>query len=156
MKNPKAVVHGTIFAERHWHDFFDDDVGAARSQRYQYIRNYNPDLPGTLPTDAVRRLTFQAMRRPRDGKLASQHLGCFLKPRPEEEPYDTETDPHELRKLASDPSIATTFNQPRRALTEWQRIAADRPPETHTCYEFDRETGSPLPSRSFERRPPKS
>jgi len=97
------------------------------------------------------------MCRLRDaGKLAPQQLGCFLKPRPEEELYDTETDPHELRNLASDPSYAATLNQLRRALVEWQRITVDRLPETRTPDEFDRETGSPLPSRSFERRPPKS
>jgi N-sulfoglucosamine sulfohydrolase len=156
LKNPRAVIRDAVFAERHWHDF-DDHARSARSNRYKYIRNYYPDLPGTPPADAVRSLTFQAMRRLRDaGKLAPQQLGCFLKPRPEEELYDTETDPHELRNLASDPRYAATLNQLRRALAEWQRTTADRLPETRTHDEFDRETGNPLPSRSFERRPPKS
>ena len=97
------------------------------------------------------------MRRLRDaGKLSPQQLGCFLKPRPEEELYDTESDPHELRNLASDPRYAATLNQLRRALAEWQRTTDDRLPDARTPDEFDRETGNPLPSRSFERRPPKT
>ncbi len=156
LKNPRAMIRETVFAERHWHDF-DDHARSVRSDRYKYIRNYYPDLPGTPPADAVRSLTFQAMRRLRDaGKLSPQQLGCFLKPRPEEELYDTESDPHELRNLASDPRYAATLNQLRRALAEWQRTTDDRLPDARTPDEFDRETGNPLPSRSFERRPPKT
>ena len=156
LKNPKAAIRETVFAERHWHDF-DDHARAVRSERYKYIRNYYPDLPGTPPADAVRSLTFQAMRRLRDeGKLSPQQLGPFLKPRPSEELYDTEADPHELHNLASDPRHAATINQLRKALAEWQRTTDDRLPEARTPDEFDRETGNPLPTRSFERRPPTS
>lgn len=153
LKNAKARIRETIFAERHWHDF-DDHARAARSERHKYIRNHYPDLPGTPPADAVRSLTFQAMRRLRDaGKLSSPQLACFLKPRPEEELYDTEADPHELHNLASDPRHAATLSQLRKALAEWQTTTDDRLPETRTPDEFDRETGNPLPTRSFERRP---
>jgi arylsulfatase A-like enzyme len=143
-----------VFAERHWHDF-DDHARAARSERYKYIRNYYPDLPATPPADAVRSPTFQAMRRLRDaGKLSQPQLACFLKPRPEEELYDTEVDPHELRNLAGDPKHVAQLNKLRKALNEWQQATGDGLPKTRTVDEFDRETGTPLPTRSFERRPP--
>jgi arylsulfatase A-like enzyme len=154
LENPKAVIRETVFAEHHWHDF-DDHGRSARSDRYKYIRNYYPDVPGTPPADAVRSLTFQAMRRLRDaGKLSSPQLACFLNPRPEEELYDTEVDPHELRNLASDPRHGAVLNQLRKALAEWQRTTDDHLPESRTPDEFDRETGQPLPTRSFERKPP--
>ena len=154
LENPKAVIRETVFAEHHWHDF-DDHGRSARSDRYKYIRNFYPDVPGTPPADAVRSLTFQAMRHLRDaGKLSPPQLACFLKPRPEEELYDTESDPHELRNLASNPRHGAVLNQLRKALAEWQRTTGDRLPESRTPDEFDRETGQPLPTRSFERRPP--
>jgi N-sulfoglucosamine sulfohydrolase len=156
LNNPKAVIRETVFAEHHWHDF-DDHGRCARSGRYKYIRNYYPDLPATPPADAVRSLTFQAMRRLRDaGKLSPSQLACFLKPRPEEELYDTEADPHELRNLAGDLRHGAVLNQLRKALAEWQRTTEDRLPGARTPDEFDRETGQPLPTRSFERRPPGS
>lgn len=156
LKNPKAAIRETVFAERHWHDF-DDHARAARSDRYKYIRNYYPDVPGTPPADAVRSLTFQAMRRLRDaGQLSPPQLACFLKPRPEEELYDTEADPHELHNLASNPRHGAVLNQLRKALAEWQRTTDVRMPGARTPDEFDREMGKPLPTRSFERRPPGS
>jgi arylsulfatase A-like enzyme len=94
------------------------------------------------------------MRHLRDaGKLSPQQLGCFVKPRPSEELYDTEADPHELHNLASDSRHAAALDKLRKALAAWQRITDDRLPETRTPDEFDRETGSPLPTRSFERKP---
>src|SRR5262245_32244245 len=154
LKNPKAAIHEAVFAERHWHDF-DDYARAVRSERYKYIHNYYPDLPGTPPADAVRSLTFQAMRRLRDaGKLLPPQLACFIKPRPSEELYDTESDPHELRNLASDPGHAATLEQMRKALNEWRQATGDHLPANRTPDEFDRETGIPLPTRSFERKPP--
>jgi len=95
------------------------------------------------------------MRRLRDaGKLSPQQLGCFVKPRPSEELYDTDADPHELHNLAGDPRYAAALNKLRKTLAEWQRATDDRLPETHTPDEFDRETGNPLATRSFERRAP--
>ena len=154
LKNPKAMIHDVVFAERHWHDF-DDHARAVRSGRYKYIRNYYPDLPATPPADAVRSPTFQAMPRLRDsGKLSPQQQNCFVKPRPEEELYDTEADPHELHNLADDPHHAATLEGLRKALREWQRATDDRVPRARTPDEFDRETGTSLPTRSFERKPP--
>jgi len=153
LKNPKAAIHDTVFAERHWHDF-DDQARAVRSEGYKYIRNYYPDVPRTPPADAVRSLTFQAMRLLRDaGKLTPEQLACFLKPRPSEELYDTAADPRELHNLASDPRYAATLKQMQLALDKWRRVTGDRLPPNRTPDEFDRETGNPLPNRSFERKP---
>jgi hypothetical protein len=81
-------------------------------------------------------------------------VSAGLVDRPEEELYDTEVDPHELRNLASDPRHGAVLNQLRKAFAEWQRTTDDRLPSARTPDEFDRETGLPLPTRSFERKPP--
>ena len=51
-------------------------------------------------------------------------------------------------------SHAATLEQMRKALSEWRQATGDRLPASRTPDEFDRETGTPLPTRSFERKPP--
>ena len=154
LEDPKATIRRYAYAEHNWHDY-EDHGRAVRSVRYKYIRNYYNDLPGTPPADVVRSPTYRVMIRLYDaGKLASEQMTCFNKPRPAEELYDTLTDPHELRNLAADPAHARTLDRMRRALAEWQRGTGDRLPEVRTADEFDRRTGAALPNR-IRPRPPK-
>ena len=146
-KDPNAKVHDLIFAERNWHDFTARGR-AVRSERFKYIRNDDSTMPLTPPADAVRSPTFQAMRRLRDqGRLTSAEQACFVHPRPAEELYDVEADPHELHNLAGDPKFATVLAEMQRALAQWQRQTEDRAPARLNPDEFDRETGEPLPNR---------
>lgn len=143
LKEPKVVIRENIFAEHNWHDF-DDHGRAVRSTQFKYIRNYYPDVPGTPPADAVRSPTFETMRRLRDaGKLPPEQLTCFSKPRPPEELYDVQKDPHELRNLANDPAHARTLKQLRETLTAWEKATGDSVPKARTPDRFDRETGLP-------------
>jgi N-sulfoglucosamine sulfohydrolase len=149
--DPAAKIREYAFAERNWHDY-DADGRAARTERFKYIRNFDPELPNTPPADAVRSPTFQAMRRLRDaGKLPERQMSCFIKPRPEEELYDLESDPEELRNLAGDASYAGTLKELRTALQKWQTETADPLPGLRSPDEFDRETGEPLPNRKRPR-----
>jgi arylsulfatase A-like enzyme len=145
--DPAAKVRDLIFAERNWHDYASHGR-AARSERFKYIRNDDNDSPLTPPADAVRSPTFQAMRRLRDaGKLTQEQRACFVRPRPAEELYDLDADPHELVNLAGDPRFADVLAGMRRALSEWGQETGDVRPKTFTPDEFDRETGDPLPNR---------
>src|SRR6185436_5218617 len=104
------------------------------------------------PADAVRSPTFQSMRRLRDqGKLRPEQATCFVKPRPTEELYDLETDPHELRNLTGDSNHAETLKLLREELQKWQSETADQMPGLRNPDEFDRETGKPLPNRKRPR-----
>jgi N-sulfoglucosamine sulfohydrolase len=92
------------------------------------------------------------MRRLRDsGKLTPAQLAPFQKPKPAEELYDVDADPHELRNLASDPQHAATLAQLRAALATWQKNTSDPASGVRAKDEFDRETGDPLPNRQRPR-----
>jgi arylsulfatase A-like enzyme len=78
-------------------------------------------------------------------------MGCFNKPKPEEELYDCDADPHELRDLAKDPAFADTLNRLRAELANWQKETHDPIPGLRNPDEFDRETGEPLPNRKRPR-----
>jgi arylsulfatase A-like enzyme len=149
LKDPEApAVRMFAFAEHNWHDF-DDHSRAVRSQRFKYIRNWYTDVAGTPPADAVRSPSFQAMRRLRDAnKLNEAQLNPFRKPRPGEELYDVEADPHELVNLVDDGRYADELKQLRQALDEWMRETGDGVPAERTPDEFDRETGERLTERA--------
>jgi arylsulfatase A-like enzyme len=151
-KDPAAKVRETIFAERNWHDYAAHGR-AARSERFKYIRNDDHESPLTPPADAVRSPTFRAMRRLRDtGKLTPAQRACFVSPRPAEELYDVDADPHELINLAGDSKFAEVLGGMRRALSQWGRETGDMVPEKLSPDEFDRETGEPLPHRMRPRQ----
>jgi arylsulfatase A-like enzyme len=145
LADPAAKIRDEVYAEQNWHDFAARKR-AVRTERFKYIRNFHPDLPNTPPADTVRTLTFQAMRRLRDrGGLLPVHLDCFVRPRPAEELYDVEADPHELHNLASMPSHAPTLEALRAALARWRRETGDLEPPVRRPDEYDRETGERLP-----------
>jgi len=149
--NLKAGVRSYVFAEHNWHDYSAYER-AARSPRIKYIRNSYPELPGTPPADAVRSITYQAMQRLRDAdELPMVQRGPFLAPRPSEELYDVESDPHELVNLVDDPRYAATLGEMRDALDAWQRETGNRIPPERTPDGFDRETGAQLPGKSNRR-----
>jgi arylsulfatase A-like enzyme len=146
-KDPAARVREFLFAERNWHDYAAHGR-AVRSERFKYIRNDDRVMPLTPPADAVRSPSFLAMRRLRDtGGLTPAQRACFLSPRPAEELYDVEADPHELINVASDPRFAEVLGEMRRALAGWAHETKDVLPQRMSPDEFDRETGEPLADR---------
>ena len=74
-------------------------------------------------------------------------MTCFTKPRPREELYDTQADPHELRNLVDNPASAKVLGVMRDALARWQRKTGDGLPKVRSHDEFDRETGDRLKKR---------
>jgi arylsulfatase A-like enzyme len=147
LKDPTSQVRDLIFAERNWHDYAARGR-AVRSDRFKYIRNDDHEMPLTPPADAVRSPTFRAMRRLRDeGKLTPEQRACFVHPRPAEELYDLEADPHELHNRAGDPKFAEVLGAMRRGLTQWEQQTGDILPGKLRPDESDRETGESLPNR---------
>jgi len=126
LANPAAVIRDQVYAERNWHDHPARDR-MVRTTRYKYIRDFYPDLPATPSEDVRRSPTFRSMEVLfARGLLSPEQTNCFIAPRPREELYDVEADPHELRNLADDPAHAATLGEMRRLLEAWQRDTDDR------------------------------
>lgn len=146
LHNPGSSIRGHVFAEHNWHDF--EDFGrAVRSPRFKYIRNFYTDIPGTPPADAVRSESFVKMLQLRkENKLTADQKNCFLSPRPAEELYDLEADPHELKNLAGQKDYQKIQQELRSVLDEWQKETHDRLPRSRRPDEFHRESGERLPA----------
>jgi len=151
LQDTSAAINDYVFAEDHWHDF--EDYGrAVRNQRYKLIRNYYPDLANTPPADALRSPTFQYMlEQQAAANLNQDQQACFLAPRPEEELYDLQMDPHELQNKIDDPKYADIAKELRQALVNFRARTLDSLPSRRTPDEFTRDTGQPLPVRKRPR-----
>ena len=150
LRDPNSVGREYIFAEKNWHDF-EDHARAVRDDRFKYIRNYYHDLPNTPPADAVRSPTYIRMKSLYESdQLPLHQQGCFLSPRPQEELYDTVSDPHEMQNLATHSAFKKHLVRLRKALSDWESLTGDSAPTLRTADEFDRVTGKPTTAR---RRP---
>ncbi len=141
---PQGSIREHVFAEHNWHDYQAHER-SVRSKKYLYIRNAFPDLQCTPPADAVRSITFQAMRKRRDAdELSPEQVGCFAAPRAGEELYDVQRDPYQLLNVAADPKYAKVLAQMRAVHERWRRETRDEIPAKPTPDQFDRETGRRL------------
>ena len=143
LSDPALEVRDHIYAEDHWHDH--DDFGrAVRNHQFKYIRNFFTELANTPPADALTGMAFKAtLALHEKGQLTPEQALIFQAPRPEEELYDVEADPHELINLAGDPAYATVLDSMRVILAAAREASGDRDPEFRTPDEFDRTTGEP-------------
>ncbi len=141
LHNPGATIRDYAFAEHNWHDFAGCERGV-RSDRFNYIRNLRPDLPGTPPADACKSPTWDVMKKLHaSGTLPPQQSTCFEAPRPPEELYDTLKDPFEMHNLAGDSEYAPVLKKMREALDKWRSDTGDEfDPKQITPDGFDRET----------------
>lgn len=145
LTHPEASIRDYAYTEHNWHDYQAHERGV-RSQRYLYIRNAFPELPGTPPADAVRSPTYRKMQELHArGELIPVQASCFIAPRPAEELYDTVQDPYSLLNLAGDPEYAQVLAEMQEAHRIWAMETADKVPEQPTPDGFDRHTGKRLP-----------
>ena len=151
LSDPTQQIREYVYAEAHWHDY-EKLTRAVRSPHFKYIRNFLPEYAKTPPADAVGSPTFQTMRQLRDaGELTEAQRVVFNKPSPEEELYDTEADPFELKNLADDPDYTGQLEQLRQELISFQERTGDSLPSFRTPDEFDREEGTRLPNWKMPR-----
>ncbi|MCA9030277.1 MAG: sulfatase [Planctomycetaceae bacterium] len=143
LKDVNATTREACFSEHNWHDYQAFERGVVTS-RFRYVRNWQPQLPGTPPADAVRSPTHMELQRLRDENLLTPALAhVFTTPRPEEELYDITVDPHCLNNLADKPAYAKRLSELKNQLADWQARTQDAFPGTEnlTPDGFDRETG---------------
>jgi N-sulfoglucosamine sulfohydrolase len=125
----KASTRDFVFAARDRMDEEVDHVRAVRDTRFEYLRNYRPDLPRYQDIDYRKQMAaMQEILRLRDeGKLDAVQSLWFEPTKPAEELYDTEADPHEVHDLAGDPAYRPQLERLRAALDAWLREIGDRP-----------------------------
>jgi len=147
LKDPLEKTRDFVYAEHNWHDYRAFERGV-RSERFCYVSNRLTGQPCTPPADAVNSPTYREMQRLYEaGTLSGPQSLVFQSPRPDEEFYDADADPHCLVNLAADPEFQKEIEKHRDALRNWQQKTEDVFPgiEKLTPDGFDRVTGDRLP-----------
>ena len=109
------------FAARDRCDETIDFIRSARTERFLYIRNYNPFRPYLQPSrykdnkDLLKRL--RQLRNAGSLTPMQQRL-LFSHTRPAEELYDVTADPYETNNLANDSSYKKSLDQMRELLDD--------------------------------------
>ncbi|MFT5467550.1 MAG: N-sulfoglucosamine sulfohydrolase [Verrucomicrobiales bacterium] len=152
LDDPKVVTRKFAFAEKNWHDY-EDHVRMVRGPRFKYMANFYDDLPQTPSADSARSETYEQLLAGREaGSINEAQQACFIAPRPREELYDTQADPHELKNLAGDPEFESVRAKLAQQLDSWAKRTGDYAPTQRTADEFHRLTGKPTPARVRPRR----
>ena len=110
-----------VFGARDLIDEVMDRIRCVRTERYKYIRNYNPEngyrecryVQRHRPMLSVIRELNNKEQLPSVQKLILKHV------KPEEELYDLVADPHEINNLADNPAHAAKLNELRSLLSVW-------------------------------------
>ncbi len=109
-----------IYATRDRYDTAYDYVRAVRDKRFKYIRNCRPDLPYLLWIPYRNRHPIvQEMWRLYLADELNEAQSLLFGPRPLEELYDTDADPHEVHNLAADPARRADLERLRAELDRW-------------------------------------
>lgn len=109
-----------VFASKDRTDGFAFRERAVRDGRYKYIRNYRAGEPGAVHIQYRDQLEMMAELwdlREQDALNIVQSF--WFGPRPAEELYDIQADPHETRNLADDVAHEKTLARMRGALDNW-------------------------------------
>ncbi len=111
-----------VFGYRDRMDERYDLMRSVRSKRFLYIRNYLPDrIYGQhiwyLWKSPATRAWQKAFQQGRCNQVQSR----FWQPKPSEELYDVQNDPHNIHNLADDPAYAAVLKEMRQALRQWMR-----------------------------------
>ncbi|WP_221583506.1 sulfatase [Microbacterium sp. G2-8] len=126
------------FGARDRMDAQEDAVRTVRDARFRYTLNLHPDrsgmqynyYPDHLDTWAeLRRLVHEEGQRLSLGEVPSVltdlQRSIVAVPRPPEELYDIQTDPHETTNLIGEPAYRDVRDRLRRALDEWRDTHGD-------------------------------
>lgn len=105
-----------------------DSNRAARDKRFKYIKYYQPDKPMYLHVPYRDQMPImQELYRLRDeNKLTEVQAQWFRESKPQEELFDTQADPHEIRNLAGDPAYADKLKELREACEQWVEEIGDK------------------------------
>jgi len=117
-----------VYAARDRMDSEYDMVRAVGDKRFKYLRNFQPEKP-YIQNVAYRldmALMQELLRLQKEGKLNEEQKLWFRKTKPEEEFYDTQTDPYELNNLAQNPKYAAKLAELKSELDKWMKFTQDK------------------------------
>lgn len=121
MGNQKSEPRKYIYAARDRMDSEVDRVRAVSDGRYKYIKNYMPDKPNyqNIAYRLSNPLMVHLLELHEEGKLDENQERWFDETKPEEELYDTKSDPYEFNNLAGNPDYADKLSELRNAHLKW-------------------------------------
>lgn len=104
-----------------------DCVRVVRDGQFQYHRNFMPHLTWSQFVSYTEEMpTMKAWRQlAQEGKLSGPAARYFAPAKPVEELYDSGSDPHQVRNLASDPQYRETLERFRAECTRWMQATGD-------------------------------
>lgn len=110
-----------VFAARDRLDSEYDRVRSVHDGRYQYIRNFRPELPSYMDIEYRKQQPMmKEMLEMRDfGKLSAVQMQWFRPNKPAEELYDVKADPYQLTNIADQPQMATHLKRLRGQMDNW-------------------------------------
>lgn len=118
-----------IFAARDRCDETVDRIRCVRSKQYKYIRNFMPERP-YMQLNRYKEISYPTWRQIKrlhaDDKLTVQQALFLSERRPEEELYDVQADPDEVRNLAGDPEHAEVLDRMSTVLSLWIQKTGDK------------------------------
>ncbi len=141
---PSLPARELVFAEANWHDY-EQFTRAVCDGRRLLVRNYYWDLPLWNSVDSIDSRTWAGMLEARKaGRLTPAQEFLFQAPRPFEELYDLEADPHCLANVVDRPEHRELLARLRTRLDNWRVETQDVMPAARTPDGWTRE-GAPLP-----------
>lgn len=110
-------------------DRFDekyDHVRTLRKGKFEYVRNYQPfNFDGLQNNYRYRMLAYQEWRDLYQSGELNELQSQFFEPRPAEQLFDIEADPHETTNLATNPEYASVLQDVRSRMTNWVKSMPD-------------------------------
>jgi arylsulfatase A-like enzyme len=131
-----------VFAARDRCDETVEQLRSVRTDRWLYIRNGYPARPHLQP-NAYKdgKSIVQRLRALHETKQLNelQEALLFSPTRPQEELYDWQADPHQVKNLATAAEYQATLREMRGKLDQWIRESGDlgQVPETESRYDSD-------------------
>lgn len=116
-----------IFAASDRVDAVSQRYRAVRDEKFKYIRNFMPAKPFFEPSpfrDAQPTMR-ELWRLHRTGQLDALQASYFAAPRPAEELYNLQDDPHETVNLAQSERYSAELQRLRRELDQWIERSGD-------------------------------
>ena len=153
-KDARATIRRFAFSEHNWHDY-EAHGRSVRGEGFIFVRNHRPQFAWQGPADSVRSPSHVRLQELRDaGRLTATQADVFLAPRPRQELYRMDSDPHQLVNLAADPAYKKQKTRLSKVLDQWMDETGDSVPEHITPDLYHRERGTWLNAKRGEAIPP--